>query len=45
MLLDPLIEAQRETQKLVFGDHYTFFGHEVAARELADALQRTAGRE
>ncbi len=36
-LLEPLITAQRETGKYVFGDHYTMFGHEVAAQVLARA--------
>jgi len=37
-LLEPLIAAQRETGKYVFGDHYTMFGHEVAAQVLARAV-------
>jgi lysophospholipase L1-like esterase len=37
-LLDPLIEAQRETGRLVFGDHYSMFGHEVVAKTLASAI-------
>jgi lysophospholipase L1-like esterase len=38
-LLDSLISAQRETGQLVFGDHYTMFGHQVAARSLESALE------
>lgn len=38
-LLEPLITAQRQTGKLVFGDHYTLFGHEVAAQTLQKALR------
>ena len=38
-LLDSLIGAQRETGQLVFGDHYTMFGHQVAARTLGSALE------
>src|SRR5208337_1728203 len=37
-LLEPLIAAQRETGKYVFGDHYTMFGHEVAGQVLARAV-------
>jgi hypothetical protein len=37
-LLEPLVTAQRETGKYVFGDHYTMFGHEVAAQVLAQLL-------
>ncbi|MGO9120359.1 MAG: SGNH/GDSL hydrolase family protein [Desulfomonilaceae bacterium] len=37
-LLEPLVTAQRETGKNVFGDHYTMFGHEVAAQVLARAV-------
>ncbi|MBI4964198.1 MAG: SGNH/GDSL hydrolase family protein [Desulfomonile tiedjei] len=37
-LLEPLIEAQKETGKPVFGDHYTMFGHQVAAQVLARAI-------
>ena len=37
-LLDPLVAAQRETGKYVFGDHYTMFGHQVAAQVLARAI-------
>lgn len=33
-LLDPLIAAQRDTGKHVFGDHYSLFGHEVVAESL-----------
>ena len=33
-LLDPLISAQRDTGKHVFGDHYSMFGHEVVANSL-----------
>lgn len=38
-LLEPLITAQRQTGKFVFGDHYTLFGHEVAAEALQTALE------
>ncbi|MDQ7782739.1 MAG: SGNH/GDSL hydrolase family protein [Desulfomonilaceae bacterium] len=38
-LLEPLSEAQRTTGQQVFGDHYTMFGHEVAAQVLSCALQ------
>ena len=37
-LLEPLIAAQKETGNYVFGDHYTMFGHEVAAKVLGCAL-------
>jgi len=37
-LLEPLIEAQKATGKQVFGDHYTMFGHQVAAQVLARAI-------
>jgi hypothetical protein len=37
-LLGPLSQGQRETGKLVFGDHFTFFGHEVAAAALKGGL-------
>ncbi len=37
-LLDSLVKAQKESGKKVFGDHYTFFGHEVAAAALDRAL-------
>jgi hypothetical protein len=37
-LLEPLIAAQKETGKQVFGDHYTVFGHEVAASVLDCAI-------
>ncbi len=37
-LLDPLVEASKKTGKLVFGDHYTMFGHEVAAKALKERL-------
>ncbi len=46
-LLDPLIAAQRDTGKYVFGDHYSMFGHEVVAEtllRLVDSfLQEKAG--
>lgn len=38
-LLEPLISAQKDTGYLVFGDHYTMFGHQVAARALSSALE------
>jgi hypothetical protein len=37
-LLDPLVTAQKDTGKRVFGDHYTFFGHQVVAEALNRAL-------
>ncbi len=37
-LLEPLIGAQRDTGRHVFGDHYTMFGHEVVAHVLASAV-------
>ncbi len=37
-LLEPLIDAQKDTGRQVFGDHYTMFGHEVAAQVLAGAV-------
>jgi hypothetical protein len=37
-LLEPLIAAQRDTGRHVFGDHYTMFGHQVAAQVLAGAV-------
>ena len=37
-LLEPLIAAQKDTGRQVFGDHYTMFGHEVAAQVLASAV-------
>ncbi len=40
-LLEPLIAAQRETGHEVFGDHYTMFGHQVAAQVLSCALHST----
>ena len=36
-LLRPLTQAQSQTNKLVFGDHYTAFGHEIVAGVLACA--------
>lgn len=40
-LLEPLVVAQRQTGKQVFGDHYTMFAHEVVAGVLAGALKHT----
>jgi len=40
-LLEPLVAAQRETGHQVFGDHYTLFGHQVAAQVLRCALDST----
>ena len=37
-LLGPFIAAQRGTGNQVFGDHYTMFGHEVAAQALDCAV-------
>jgi hypothetical protein len=37
-LLEPLTAAQRETGYHVFGDHYTVFGHQVAATVLNQAV-------
>ncbi|MGO9120401.1 MAG: SGNH/GDSL hydrolase family protein [Desulfomonilaceae bacterium] len=38
-LLEPLVSAQKDTGYFVFGDHYTMFGHQVAARALSSALE------
>lgn len=38
-LLEPLAAAQAQSGKLVFGDHYTVFGHQVAAGVLSCALR------
>ncbi len=38
-LLDPLIAAQRDTGKYVFGDHYSIFGHEVVANSLLELVK------
>lgn len=37
-LLEPLASAQRATGKAAFGDHYSIFGHEVAAAALEAGL-------
>jgi hypothetical protein len=37
-LVGPLVEAQKTSGKKVFGDHYTMFGHEAAARALFEAF-------
>ncbi len=37
-LLEPLIDAQKETGRYVFGDHYTMFGHKVVAQVLSKAI-------
>jgi hypothetical protein len=37
-LLEPLTSAQKRTGKVVFGDHYSIFGHEVAAAALNNGL-------
>ncbi|MEW6112357.1 MAG: SGNH/GDSL hydrolase family protein [Thermodesulfobacteriota bacterium] len=37
-LLEPMVSAQKESGKLIFGDHFTFFGHEVVAKTLESAL-------
>jgi len=37
-LSEPLILAQRQSGKSVFGDHFSFFGHEVAATALKAGL-------
>lgn len=37
-LLGPMVAAQRQTGRHVFGDHYTMFGHQVAAQVLTCAL-------
>lgn len=42
-LLEPLVTAQRETGHHVFGDHYTMFGHQVAAQVLSCALHSSIG--
>jgi len=38
-LLEPLAAAQRETGRLVYGDHFSFFGHEVVARAIEEGLR------
>ena len=38
-LLDPFVKAQHESGKKIFGDHYTFFGHEIAAAVLKKNLR------
>ncbi len=38
-LLEPLTAAQAESGNLVFGDHYTVFGHQVVAGVLSCALR------
>lgn len=43
-LLEPLSAAQRETGHQVFGDHYTLFGHQVAAQVLRCALDSRVTR-
>ncbi len=40
-LLDSLAAAQRQTGHQVFGDHYTIFGHQVAAQVLTCAVTST----
>lgn len=40
-LLDSLAAAQRQTGHQVFGDHYTIFGHQVAAQVLTCAVAST----
>ncbi|MEJ2719019.1 MAG: SGNH/GDSL hydrolase family protein [Deltaproteobacteria bacterium] len=40
-LLEPLVVAQRQTGKQVFGDHYTMFAHKVVAKSLSTALTPT----
>lgn len=37
-LLEPMVSAQKESGKLIFGDHFTFFGHEVVAKTLESAF-------
>ncbi len=37
-LMEPLAEAQKRTGLLVFGDHYTMFGHLIAAEALKNSL-------
>jgi hypothetical protein len=37
-LLEALIEEQKKTGQAVFGDHYTMFGHQVAAEVLTRAV-------
>jgi hypothetical protein len=37
-LLEPLIAAEKDSGRHVFGDHYTMFGHEVAAQVMASAV-------
>lgn len=38
-LLDPLVQAQKATAKEAFGDHYTMFGHQIAAKTLFCSLR------
>jgi hypothetical protein len=42
-LLEPLVKGQKESGKKAFGDHYTFFGHEIAASTLTKALSNDPG--
>jgi hypothetical protein len=39
-LLRPLAQAQAETGKAVFADHYSMFGHEIVSRVLTCVIQR-----
>ncbi len=39
-LLRPLAQAQAETGKAVFADHYSMFGHEIVGRVLACVIQK-----
>lgn len=41
-MLDPFIKAQNDTGNHVFGDHYSMFGHEIAARVIGCALEVVA---
>lgn len=37
-LLEPLVKGQKESGQKAFGDHYSFFGHKIAAEALQKAL-------
>ncbi len=39
-LLEPLARAQAQTEKRVFGDHYTMFGHKIAGQVLACVVRK-----
>ncbi|MFC1835250.1 hypothetical protein ACFL2Q_11025 [Thermodesulfobacteriota bacterium] len=37
-LHEPFVAAQKSTGKLIFGDHFSFFGHQIAAQALQSEL-------